>query len=304
MILHRPELVISVNCFDVAHSLSVFDRQMTQGTAIHQTLFAWDQIGAGYPTNPITDDAQREYLDTIHSIITDNSVTASLVSDRLALTPPKVRVHYQPALAVTPELPRATRAYHNEFFSAKNPFRLVWPHRLDKEKRPDVLPAIMRELHKRELSVAMDVWGQRVLTVDGYSLMEDLEAAGIHYRGRYQGGLPGINTYKYHALLLTSESEGLPLVLVQAMFAGVPIVASGVGGVVDLVRDGETGLTAAGPEDIMGFADAVERLYRSVSLRRQLIEAGYALATSRHSWSAFTQLVQDDLVNELDDAVG
>ncbi len=56
-------------------------------------------------------------------------------------------------------------------------------------------------------------------------------------------GLPNINAVEYYALLWTSESDGLPNVLSQAMFAGVPVVASGVGGVVDTVRDCEISST-------------------------------------------------------------
>lgn len=277
ILLARPELIISVNCFDITNSLACFSRQMTERTKIFLTLFAWDRIGHGFPTNPITDDPQRIFLDDIQAIISDNTVTSELIEDRLALSHSKTMTHYQPAYRETPQLTTASRAYTDSNFSEEHPLRLVWPHRLDKEKCPQVLPDIMSELHRRGMWVQLDIWGQQVLSSDGDALMRTLKVPGIAYRGPYQGGLPGIDISEYHALLLTSESEGLPLVLVQSLMEGLPVVASNVGGVSEVIHDGKSGLLADGPQDIHGFADAVERLYESVELRQRLIETGYAL---------------------------
>ena len=46
---------------------------------------------------------------------------------------------------------------------------------------------------------------------------------------------------RYTALVLVSAHEGVPVVVLEAMVAGVPVVASHVGGVGEVVRDGETG---------------------------------------------------------------
>jgi glycosyltransferase involved in cell wall biosynthesis len=47
----------------------------------------------------------------------------------------------------------------------------------------------------------------------------------------------------FDALVLPSSYEGLPLVILEAMFAGVPVVATDVGSVSEAIRDGETGRT-------------------------------------------------------------
>jgi L-malate glycosyltransferase len=70
--------------------------------------------------------------------------------------------------------------------------------------------------------------------------------------------------------VLTSDSEGLSNVILEAMAASLPVVAFDVGGNAELVNQERGALVAAGDE--AGFADAVERILAesSSSLRRQL----------------------------------
>lgn len=52
--------------------------------------------------------------------------------------------------------------------------------------------------------------------------------------------------------------EGMPVTLIEAFAAGLPVIASGLGAINDVVRDGETGRLVA-PGDARALADAVER---------------------------------------------
>ena len=65
----------------------------------------------------------------------------------------------------------------------------------------------------------------------------------------------------------TSDRDGIPNVLVEAMAAGTPVVATAVSGIPELVRDGENGLLVP-PDDPAALADALLRLHARPGARR------------------------------------
>ena len=84
------------------------------------------------------------------------------------------------------------------------------------------------------------------------------------------------------ALVLPSRSEGMGRVLVEAFCRGRPAVASRVGGIVDLVSDGENGLLVP-PQDPQGLADALHRVLADTALAERL---GAGAKASAGPWVA------------------
>ena len=73
--------------------------------------------------------------------------------------------------------------------------------------------------------------------------------------------------------LLTSVSEGIPLTALEAMAAGLPVLATRVGGLVEVVDDGRTGLLAAAGDD-EALAEAALLLAADPALRAAMGQAG------------------------------
>jgi glycosyltransferase involved in cell wall biosynthesis len=107
------------------------------------------------------------------------------------------------------------------------------------------------------------------------SLQEYAGALGLAERVRFLGWKKDMAPV-YGALdlfALTSDNEGTPVAVIEAMAAGVPVVATAVGGVPDVVRDGETGRLVPA-----GDAEALSRAWRAVLAESEATARMRALA--------------------------
>lgn len=78
---------------------------------------------------------------------------------------------------------------------------------------------------------------------------------------------------------LSSDWEGLPLAVLEALALGTPVVSTDVGGISDAVRDGETGLLVP-PRDPEALAAALERVLADRELAERLAAGGLAFAAA------------------------
>jgi glycosyltransferase involved in cell wall biosynthesis len=93
----------------------------------------------------------------------------------------------------------------------------------------------------------------------------------------------------FDAFVLPSANEGTPVTAIEALAAGRPVVATRVGGVPDVVRDGENGfLVEVG--DVRGLAERLARLASDAALRDRMGAAGRERVLSRY---AVGRLVDD-----------
>jgi glycosyltransferase involved in cell wall biosynthesis len=87
---------------------------------------------------------------------------------------------------------------------------------------------------------------------------------------------------KAACLALPSHDEGLPLALLEAMLAGVPVVATSVGGVPEIVEDGRHALLVA-PHDPDSLATALARVLDDPVLATRLSEAARRLSRAEYT---------------------
>jgi glycosyltransferase involved in cell wall biosynthesis len=151
-------------------------------------------------------------------------------------------------------------------------FVVGWAGRLTEIKRPLDLVRALAALRGRGVDAAFVLLGDGALRPDVEALAAELGVAdALHLMG-YHRGLADWHA-AFDALLLTSANEGTPVAVLEALAAGRPVVATAVGGVPDVVDDGETGfLAAAGDTDAL--AERLERLARDPDLRARMGRLG------------------------------
>jgi glycosyltransferase involved in cell wall biosynthesis len=130
--------------------------------------------------------------------------------------------------------------------------RLLFVGRFDRQKGIDVLFAALRELGDAAYAY-----------IAGDSLREQLGA--IPENSRYAGWLTPRQLESYYRsaeiVVMPSRWEGFPLVAVEAMRAGRPVLATQVGGLPEIVEHGETGwlIPADDPQALVAILKAVDR---------------------------------------------
>ena len=83
-------------------------------------------------------------------------------------------------------------------------------------------------------------------------------------------------------VVISSRSEGSPNVLLEALAAGVPLVATSVGGIPEMVRDGEHALLVP-HGDPRQMANSIARIFAETDVARSLVENGRKLVQTRFS---------------------
>lgn len=101
------------------------------------------------------------------------------------------------------------------------------------------------------------------------------------------------------AFLLSSISEGIPLTLVEAMLAGVPVVSTRVGGVPEVIDHETTGLLAS-PADAAGLATALSRVLVNADFSSTLRIAAHAKACGQFSESRMFQAYEHVYCEQLE----
>lgn len=149
-------------------------------------------------------------------------------------------------------------------------YMIGWVGRLSPEKAPDVAVSALELLSKREPHVSLSFVGTGSLKAE---LERRVSARRMEDRVRWHGVVPGAGRYlpAFDVLLISSWTEGTPMVLFEAMAAQVPIVTTAVGGIPNVVSEREAELVE--PGDAEGMSCALLRSLRSTQDVRKRVAA-------------------------------
>lgn len=167
--------------------------------------------------------------------------------------------------------------------------------RLVKEKGLDVFARVIGELKRRGIA-------HKVLVI-GEGPARDWFAEQVPeaiFAGFQSGNDLGRAVASMDVFFNPSVTETFGNVTLEAMAAGVPVVAARATGAIDLVDEGVTGFLVP-PRDVGAYADAIGRIVADPALRRTMGEAGTTKAAG-YSWDSANQAVLDAYLDVLGDS--
>jgi glycosyltransferase involved in cell wall biosynthesis len=158
---------------------------------------------------------------------------------------------------------------------------IAWLGRMTEIKRVDDLLTAFAEARRRGVDAHLALAGDGPLRPKLERLAAELGVADrSHFLGMQKAVAPIYGAADVVAL--TSANEGTPVSLIEALAAGTAAVSTDVGGVKDVVTDGETGLLVPAG-DVFAIAAAFERLANDDALRDRLAHAAQSDIRQRYS---------------------
>jgi glycosyltransferase involved in cell wall biosynthesis len=240
---------------------------------------------AGAFARPWGFDFISENAQDLALIVTDNEAVIACDRKRIGIHNEKWR--HLPA-RISSDLTSADAAARASLRKG----RVLWASRLDRQKRPELLPRIARKLEISDIRI--DVFGGAVLDAFNPNCFAGL--ANLSYRGAYDG-FSALDHSAYDAFLYTTAFDGMPNVVLEAIAAGLPVIAPDIGGIGEIIADGDSGLLLPALQDddemAAAYAAAIIRLAEDPALRARLVTGALRRLADRHDPVAFTKAVHD-----------
>jgi glycosyltransferase involved in cell wall biosynthesis len=160
-------------------------------------------------------------------------------------------------------------------------FVVGWIGRMTGVKRTDDVLLAVRALRERGVDTVLCMVGDGP---DRDAVERRAHQLGIVRDSLFLGYQEEVASYyaAFDALILPSANEGTPVSAIEALACGRPVVATRVGGVPDVVRDGVDGFLVE-PGDVDAMAERLSALAADPPLRHRMGEAGRASVHERYS---------------------
>jgi glycosyltransferase involved in cell wall biosynthesis len=281
-----PESQIHIKCCEFANQfVRNYDRHL-ENCSLNYYYFC-DNVTLHHGLH-FTEGFNFDFISEVGSrltrVISDHSANIERITSLIDVSSTRFVVLF--AKAFPPPLTQANLA--------KVPTRrLLWASRLDRQKHPDLLLKIGMSLARTLPEVRIDVFGSGVL--DSFDPKRFKGCDNISYRGPYNG-FESLRTADYGAFLYTSSFDGLPNVILEAMAAGLPVIAPDVGGIGEAVTS-ETGFLVENSADddvlVEGYISAIKTLYDERTDVETKRRNALKLLGERHSEEAYFKRLAD-----------
>ncbi|WP_167626647.1 glycosyltransferase [Paracoccus luteus] len=281
--------LFNVNSRAAYETMLRFGAQLSRFMALYTYYFCADRRPDGTEVGYAI-DFFASLQGNLDCALIDNADFARVLVDRHALTPgmaARVQPLYSPAMEPPAGVPVVDAQIATS--AGRSRPRILWAGRFDRQKRFDLVQQIARLLPGWDFLC----WGKAVLdqAPDLSALPDNMTLMGTY------GRLDELPLTDCDGWLYTSGWDGLPTILIEIAAKGMPVVASAVGGVPELVDD-TTGWPVEPGAGAEAYAAALTEMLADPARRRERATALMARARDRHSFDHYCEVLDRVLAAE------
>lgn len=276
VILSRLLVQLQIDTLHIINSRHIWEIVCKNGLALRQqtkifvSVYCDDHDGYGQPVG-----FSRQYLQSCYQHIT------KIFSDNTAFPQLLQKTYgYNPALFSVLKTPVDIE---HSVIANRKPIgqRVLWAGRLDRQKRPDLLANIAELMP----DVEFYIYGDSVLESNNDALIKLEQLDNVMMQGHFDG-VESLPFNDFPVFLYTSQWDGTPTMIIAAALASIPVVASCVGGVGDIINE-KTGFPVRDIEDISLYAKAIRYALENPSEAERLALAARKYVQSEHTQTMF-----------------
>lgn len=274
----QPGAVLNVNSQACWEAIRRGGRKLRHFTRLFAMLFCPDFSPLDRRRSGYADLYLRHCLPFLSGVYFDNASYIGEVTRQFGIPPElqeRLVVLRQPA-------PRPAKTARRKREAGK-PLRVLWASRITPQKNIDLLIRIAEAAPQIEFHI----WGRGSHALEGR--LEDLAArrANVHFHGPFER-FDALPLAEYDAFLYTSQWDGIPNVLLESAAAGLPIVATKVGGIGELVDPG-TGWAIAATDDPAPYVKALRVIGKDPEEAARRGAAMRARLSENHDWTRYRE---------------
>lgn len=226
----------------------------------------------------------RQVLKRLERVIAVSERTKELLVE-MGVLPERITV-------VPNAIDDASLTSENQFeVRPEGPARIVAAGRFSYEKGFDLLLQALAIVKKSTSSFHVDLYGLGPEEAKLRKMVQKLALADVvEFRGFVEDLLPALRRADF--LVMPSRSEGMPVTVLEAWSQRLGLIATGVGGVPEIVTDGANGLLVAS-EDVEALAGKITWALANRAKMREFGSAGFELVKEKYTYSRQAELLRE-----------
>ncbi|MDM0017556.1 glycosyltransferase family 4 protein [Variovorax saccharolyticus] len=276
----RPKSVFNVNSRACWEATVHAGRALARMTTLNALLFCRDYNADGRAVG-YSDTHFRGAISHLHRVYFDTRYFIAELVTQYGLPPVlEAKLHYLPQPSPGLSTLQPTSA------TTGRP-RILWAGRFSAQKNTELLVKIVKEGAEFDF----DIWGSGQADIE--CQLHELAASrsNMHLCGTFSS-LDELHPEQYTAFLFTSRYEGMPTIILSIAAAGLPIVATAVGGVSEMIDD-QTGWPISDLDDPHPYLEALRQIAQDSALVDQKLEAMNRRMLTERSAMAFEKKLSD-----------